>query len=192
MRALLVLLAACSPEINSGSYFCGANSSCPPDEACNGPDNRCVLKGSEMAFECPLHALPAGTSIQDAYMLPALTCSGQAFEASGCVTADQPGRWVKLTTPATCSSVAVQVQITFPIAFEPLVAQLWDADANQMIGASASCSPQVPGDSAQCIMMTVMTGHSYAIEITPAGGGDCSGACAFNGYDLSVALPTPG
>ena len=190
MRWLVVVLAACSPEVNSGVYLCGPNESCPPGEACNGPDNTCVLQGEEMVFECPPKTVMGGMTIQQALALPQLTCAGQAFETQAC--AGSSSGWFKLTTPTNCSSVAVQVKITFPIAFEPLVAQLWDADANQMIGASASCAATVPGDASQCIMMTVMTAHSYAIEIAAAGGNDCNGACAFNGYDLTVALPTPG
>ena len=50
MRAALVLLAACSPDITGGSYLCGANASCPPNEACNGTDNSCVLAGTQDVF----------------------------------------------------------------------------------------------------------------------------------------------
>ena len=55
MRAalsLIVLLAACSPEIVSGAYLCGPEASCPDGQECNGEDNVCVLPGGAKPFGC--------------------------------------------------------------------------------------------------------------------------------------------
>ena len=55
MRAallVLVLVAACSPDIATGSYYCGPEELCPPDQTCDGPTNSCVAGGTEQAFVC--------------------------------------------------------------------------------------------------------------------------------------------
>ena len=192
MRAALVLLAACSPDITGGSYLCGANASCPPNEACNGTDNSCVLAGTQDVFACDAH----GTShepddtIQQAFAIPQLACAGQPYFEKNCLVATDAANWIKLATPAACSAVAVDVRLTFPIAFEPLAVTLWDGST--MLAAGGACrGSMAPGETGQCLTTTVQTGHDYAVEIAPAGGNDCGGSCAFNRYELTVQLPTP-
>ena len=196
MRAWLVLVAACTPEIASGSYLCGPEGYCPPDQVCSGSNNTCVLAGQEQAFACTdkyAEHEPDDTATQ-ALAAPQLGCVSAPFIEKNCLHDGDPADWLKVTSPSGCTAVAIQVRATFPVAFEPVVLELWDLASNTMIAPSATCpagSGIVAGDDGECLTATVMTSHDYGVAVKPAGGGDCGGTCAHNRYDLSVQFATP-
>jgi hypothetical protein len=156
-----------------------------------------VLVGQQEPFTCvnpkEPEPEPDDTAAQ-AFAVPQLGCVSAPFVEHGCLHDGDPADWLKVTSPAGCTAVAIDVRATFPLAFEPVGFELWDLVANTMIAPSGTCPPGsgiVPGDDGQCLTMTVMTSHNYGIVVKPAGGGDCGGMCAHNHYDLSVQFETP-
>ncbi len=192
---LVLACAGCSPEIVSGSYLCGDEMYCPSDQVCNGPDNTCVLPGVAQAFACdPMVDNEPDDTIAQATKLPALTCVSSPFVKQGCLHDGDPADWVELTAPTGCTAIEVQVRVTYPIAFEPVTVELWDAVGNSMIAGQGECVDQTtaPGDDSKCIQMTISGGGTYAVGVKPAGTSDCGGSCAHNRYTLTVQLATPG
>lgn len=198
MRRLLVLvlLAGCEADIASGSYLCGPEGLCPTDEACNGPDNTCVLTSTAQPFTCGATNTdnePDDTPAE-AMAISGLTCVSAPFEKNGCLHMGDPADWVSLAVPSTCVAVEVRASVTFPVAFEPAQIELWDLAANTMVAAGSACPESMSiavGESGACLKMTVTPGGTYGIVVKPAGGGDCNGNCAYNRYALTVQLATP-
>jgi hypothetical protein len=198
MRPLVVvatLLAACSPEISSGAYFCGDERSCPEGQVCDGPSNTCVLAGTASPFACDpgTDPEPDDTAAQGK-SIPPLACVSSPYDRAGCLHAGDPADWLTLTAPSQCVAVAVQIRITYPIAFEPLAIELWDLGSNTMIATQGDCASggTAAGDDSRCLVQTLTPGGSYGVAIKPAGGGDCNGGCAYNRYTVTVQLATPG
>jgi len=197
MRAmwLLVVVGACAPDIVPGSYLCGAEESCPPDEACDGVTDSCVLTSSAVPFACDAGTEHTGDDTADqARAIPMLNCVSPAYRESDCMPIGDSADWYKLAVPSTCTSVEVQARIIYPVAYEGLSLELWDLGTNQSIGTDIPC-PDSVGDPAhveRCIKLTVTPGGTYGLLVKPSGQGMCGGACAYNRYDLSVSLDTPG
>jgi hypothetical protein len=195
MRRLLLLAVACTPNITSGAYFCGADSLCPEDQTCNGPDNTCVLSVSAKPFACvdgsgdPIGHEPDDTPAQ-AFALPALTCVSPPFIDNGCLTMGNPANWYKLTSPTGCSSIAITARVEYPTAFEELAVRLADG-AGTAIGSSLPCDPVSPGDDSQCFELPLDAATDYTLEVAPTGAGTCDGACNFNRYTLTLTIGPP-
>jgi hypothetical protein len=196
MRALaLVFLAACSPDIVSGAYLCGPESMCPPDEACDGVTDSCVLASRAEPFACDDGTERAGDdTAASATQLPNLDCVSVPASLDGCMPAGDGADWFKFSTPTVCSSIEAQVRVQYPVAYEHLSMQLWDIGMNTLVGSDIDC-PKSSGDPAhveRCINLQVTPGHDYGIAIQPTADGSCDGACAYNRYYLTVQLATPG
>ena len=199
MRAAVLLVAvvtfgACTPDIVSGSYLCGRNASCPEGQACNGPDNTCVLETQATPFECEpqIESEPDNTS-QEAHLIANLECVSLPFVNANCMLQGDDADWVRFLAPAVCTSVAVEARVTFPIAFERLSLELWDLDRMTMIGADTECDiPGEGGEELRCLQLPLTPGTNYGIKVRPAGDGNCSGNCNYNRYTLTVQLATPG
>jgi hypothetical protein len=102
--------------------------------------------------------------------------------------------WYKLSVLSACTSVEVDVRMSYPVAYEKLSLELWDLSANAPIGTDVQCvqSANDPAHVDRCIKLTVNPGADYGLVVKPQSDGDCDGACAYNRYDLSVQLATPG
>jgi len=190
----VVVAAACSPDIAPGAYFCGPERSCPPDQACDGT-GVCVLAESVGPFACDLGTDPEPDDTPgQAIAAPALACVSTPYVKAGCLHDGDPADWVSLAIPATCTAVEVQVRITYAIGFEPVAIELWDLSGNQKIASGGGCVGSLPsaGDDDLCITVAVQPGGHYGLVVKPAGGGDCGGGCAYNRYNLTVQLATPG
>jgi hypothetical protein len=196
MRALLFLVvAACSPTINPGSYLCGAERSCPPDQTCDGLSDSCVLTGTEVPFTCDMGTdTPGDDSAATATQIPQLQCVSPPFNVSGCMPAGDGQDWYKLSVLSACTSVEVDVRMSYPVAYEKLSLELWDLSTNAPIGTDVQCvqSANDPAHVDRCIKLTVNPGGDYGLVVKAQSDGDCDGACAYNRYDLSVQLATPG
>jgi hypothetical protein len=195
MRALVFLglaLAACSPDIASGSYLCGPDQACPNDQACDGSNNTCVIASTAKPFACttaeehepdntPAQGLPVG----------ALPCVSTVFSQHGCLAPGDTQDWYTITAPTGCTALAIDIHVTYPIAFETVGVSLADANGT-MIAADKPCTvTNSAGDDDRCLVQTITPGSSYAIQVKPAGGGDCDGRCNFNRYTLAIQLETP-
>lgn len=195
MRAAMVLVAvaACSPEIPSGSYSCGEQGLCPPGLVCAGSDSTCVEPAVAMPFACGSNEVhEPDDSATQAFALPMLGCVSQQYIALGCLAAGDTANWSKFSTPSNCTAVGVRANVTFSIAFQPVGLQLWDLDASMMIAMDDACTSGVvaSGDTQRCLNATLANSKNYAMVAVPSGP-DCSGNCNFNHYTLTMQLVTP-
>jgi len=203
MRALLlcVALAACTPDVVSGSYLCGPEELCPDGQQCNGTEDTdaglvaesCVLPSLARPFACaPEVNVEPDDSMAQAHLI-SLNCVSAQFIMNDCMLASDPADWVTFVPPSVCTAVGVQARLTFPIAHEVIGLELWDVDQNMQIGTDTACA--AGGDSAsvrRCLSVELVPGTKYGIKVTPTGEGTCDGACAYNRYSLSVQLGPPG
>jgi len=194
MRALVLLaLAACTPDIASGSYLCGPEGACPKGQACNGPDNTCVLTSTVQPFACAadLDFEPDNTATE-AHALTNLTCVTTPFSNNNCMPSGDTADWLKFTAPTNCIAVEVEARLAFPVAFEELGLELWDLDRNAKVADEAMCLQGADvGLERRCLDFTLAGGTTYGIKVYPTGEGTCDGACAYNRYLLGVQLATP-
>lgn len=191
MRAFLLVLAvaACTPEIVSGSYLCGPNASCPDDQACNGPDNVCVT-ASAQPFSCEPELMTEPDDTTDkAFSLGQLDCVSVASVLDSCMDENEAADWVAFSTRESCVGLTADVRITFPTAFEELGLELWDLDANERVAVDLPCT--FSGDSGEelrCLKAPLVSGARYAVQVLPTGDGACEGRCAYNRYTLRMQL----
>jgi hypothetical protein len=191
----LVAVAACTPDIASGSYLCGPEQDCPDGQKCDGATNTCVLPAQASAFACDptVEHEPDDTPSQG-FSIAGLTCTSSPFLAHGCLAAGDGQDWFQVPVPAACAAVAIDLQVSFPVAFEPLSVDLFDATGATSVASGAACVHRTtigPGDDGACIHATLSPGATYALQIHPAGGGDCGGGCNYNRYTLTLTLGTP-
>jgi hypothetical protein len=203
MRALVLLVvAACTPDIVSGSYLCGPESSCPDGQVCNGTEDEdagliadtCVIESLARPFACePTFNSEPDNSLGEAYLIPNLGCVSAPFLNDGCLPANDSADWVTFVAPSVCTAVMVQARVTFPIAYQTLGLELWNVDANMKLGGDSECASGADtGGVRRCLDMTLVPGTKYGVKVTPTGQGNCAGTCAYNRYTLSVQLATPG
>lgn len=198
MRALLLAgaaLAACSPDIASGAYTCGAEQACPPGQACTGSDATCVVASAALPFACDPTVLhePDDTAAQ-AFALATLACVSPPVKIPGCLAAGDAANWASFQAPASCTAVQVQATLVAPIAFEGVGVTLWDLGAMTQVATDTACPASTPvssGEIAKCLTQTLTPGGHYGLEVVPEGGGDCGGKCNYNRYSLTMQLSTP-
>lgn len=181
MRLALILLVvgACSPDIQSGAYYCGADEACPPDLVCDGTTNLCVAPAEVTAFSCAEGPalFPSG-------------CGAVTLESNGCVMAAAGHDTFTFATDATCS-MAFDVMISEPIAFMPLGFTVKDGGGT-VVATGAPCHIAHGGNVDVCATFTGGMGAAYTIDVAAADGApDCDGACAFNRFAVSVQVTRP-
>jgi hypothetical protein len=190
MRALLFVLsiAACTPEIVSGSYLCGPNASCPDDQVCNGPDNVCVT-ASALPFSCePELATEPDDTTDKAFSLGPIDCVSVASVLDSCMDESDPADWVAFSTRESCVGLTADVRITFPTAFEELGLELWDLDLNERVAVDVPCTAGDNGVELRCLRAPLRSSTRYAVQVLPTGDGACDGSCAFNRYTFRMQL----
>lgn len=199
MRGLVVLatagsLAACTPEITSGAYDCGDEGSCPTGFACDGVDNTCVAAGAARPFTCDSSEVhEPDDDFAHAFAVEPGGCISTVI-VHGCLASGDTADWISLTTPTGCAALSIHTRTIAPIAFEPVAVSVVDAAGN-VLATDSTCSDALPpaksGSDANCSTTTVDQGAAYGIRVTPAGGGDCDGECAFNRYYVTIDLAVP-
>lgn len=191
MRALLFVLplAACTPEIVSGSYLCGPNATCPDDQVCNGPDNVCVT-ASAQPFSCEPELTTEPDDTTDlAFSLGPIDCVSVASILASCMDETDGADWISFSTSEGCVGLSADVRITFPTAFEELGLELWDLDANERIAIDAPCPiTSDSGDELRCLKSPLVPSTRYAVQVLPTGEGTCDGSCAYNRYTFRMQL----
>lgn len=194
MRALAIVLvaAACTPEIVSGSYLCGRNATCPESQVCDGLTNICVHPGGAIPFACEadIDTEPDDEPLE-AHAID-LGCDSVGEKLESCLLEGDGGDWVRFVAPTTCGDRGVDVRVTFPIAFERVGLELWDLDANERIAQDIECpSAGVAGEDVRCLQADLVAGTSYGVQVLPTGIDNCDGACAYNRYTLRMQLTLP-
>lgn len=190
----LAAVGACAPDIAPGAYLCGPEQVCPDEQVCDGVSNICVLRSQAKPFACPATTteIEPNDDTNNAQIIPNLACASRRAEVIGC-TRDLDGEdWFQVDVPATCTTVSVDLRLTFPIAFELLELELRDG-TGASVATGTPCAQTEPddGDEQSCIDHALTPGGRYAVRVARTGEGDCGGACAHNRYTLSLQLETP-
>lgn len=190
---LVLALAACTPEVAPGVYLCGPEQLCPEGQACNGPDNVCVLDTQARPFACGTFPdQPGDDQPATAQDLGELPCVSVLRENPGCLPAGDTGDFYRFTVADGCTAVAVTSAVTFPIAFQPVELQL--AANGTLMTIDTPCSSSRPieeGEETRCLEMTLAPGETYEIGAVPTGADNCDNECAYNRYNLTLQLGTP-
>jgi hypothetical protein len=197
LLAGLAGLVACTPEIGLGTYFCGPERLCPPDQACDEISWTCVHPLWAEPFSCP-----AGSDTFEpddergaARDLGATSCerSSVLVGAVGCIAGADAVDYATFDLPELCSDEhRVVVTLRYPIALMPLAVDLVDGEG-QVVASGALCTPPLDysGQDRLCIEVAP-TVQRYWTRVTPAADAvDCDGACAYNRYTLDVSFLAP-
>jgi hypothetical protein len=188
MRALLFLaLAACSPDINPGSYYCGPSEDCPPDLKCDGATDLCDLPATAGPFLCP-----AGTNANepDNNMTTALDigvagCGTQSYSDSGCIDKASDIDYVTFTAAAGCNTIDVRLRA--PVAWATPTVELMDDTSAVIATGSGSGTIDDMGETALQLTGTITGGLRYYVRVRLADGTpDCDGTCSYTWYQLSI------
>lgn len=193
---LLALLgvAACTPDIASGAYLCGPDATCPEGQACSGADNICVLPFLAEPFSCePEVQTEPDDTPEMAYVLGELDCVSIPTSLDNCMMAGDVGDWVKFTTSAGCTSIAVDARVTFPIAFERMALELWDLDRGELLATDTECEngSAEAGHDVRCVAAALQNETTYGVQVRPSGEGNCNGECSYNRYTFRLQLVPP-
>ncbi len=197
MRAFVMLACAttaCTPEIISGSYLCGANASCPDGQVCNGEDNICVVPSRALPFACEPELLTEpDDSPANGHLLPNIDCLSTPTSLDSCMPDTDSADWVRFVAPMGCTARELDARVSYALAFQRIAIQLWDLDRNEAIAEDGECTTGglVGGDEQRCLRAALVAGTSYGLQVLPSGEGDCDGACAYNRYTIKVQLVTP-
>lgn len=187
----MLVLGACSPEIVTGAYLCGPDESCPDGQTCNGVTALCVSPSSAQAFTCgdDLTEIEPNNGAGAAQAFPALACASTVAEIQGCTPLDDSEDWFGFDVPPTCSTTVAHLRISSSIAWESLGLEL--SGPNGTFDATA-CSDSFPDDGTVqlCLDHEVTAGAHYTVRVSPAGDGNCDGACSYNRYRLGLQLGT--
>ncbi len=179
----LAALAACTPNIVNSEFLCGPNAACPSGQVCSGDNNTCVDPVIVQSYQC---GSPVADAPSSAVPLTKVGCVSET-SVDACLDHQIDAFWFRFTTPTNCSAIASKISITFPVAFEPLTLTLWNLDTNTVLAADAACASPVIGDLGRCIAQSLPDGANLGLQIAPAGGGDCGGACDYNRFSLLLA-----
>lgn len=192
---LALALAACTPEITPGTYLCGDEELCPEGQACDGVTNTCELASAARPFECgdEIDEVEPNDAFQSAQAVGDLQCVSRVAEVHGCTRKDgSPEDWFSFVVPSCTSTVRTTARIAFPLAYEPLVVELRDANGGVKATAeSCSSDDKHDGDTELCLDVAVTPTAQYALRVAGAGSADCDGACAYNRYTLTMQLVSP-
>jgi hypothetical protein len=198
MRAPAILLcaltaAACTPEIGSGTYFCGPERFCPPEQVCDDSSFTCVNPLLAEPFSCPdgSQAAEPDDVLADARDLGVLTLTQPTVlgAQAGCIPTADDVDLVELECDATCAESGGRLEITarYPVAFLPVGVELLDDTGNVLVSAEL-CTPSVDytGMDYLCIDHDPSVGVYYVRAAGVAGAPDCDGGCGFNRYSLDI------
>lgn len=195
MRAWLLpcALAACTPEVVSGSYLCGPEASCPTDLVCDGVEDTCVLPSMASPFTCdPPSDFEPDDSADTGHAIELGCVSAPFVIEEGCMLAGDSADWLTFVPPATCTAVQVEARLSFSIAYAELGLELWDLDANTRLATDEECKQGADVRMIRrCVDAVLVPGTKYGVKVFPTGEASCNGDCAYNRYTLSVQLATP-
>jgi hypothetical protein len=180
-------LAACEPEIISGTYFCGPERGCPPDLACDGATLRCVRPEQVEPFRCAAgsQAAEPDDELASAQSLGVLGCRSRVVDLTGCIADAADVDHLRVEGPAGCNGT-LQVVMHHPVALADLALEVLD-EAGQPVAAGAVClALDVTGRVRTCVEAPIAPGQIRIVRVRGSGAGTCDGDCAHNQYYLSL------
>jgi len=199
--ASVLLLAACEPDIASGSYLCGPEQLCPEGLACqgsvdpngDGKDNQCVVPSAVKPFECGSrhNEVPGDDAPATAQSLGELTCVSLVRETRGCLPAGDVGDFYTFKVMDGCTGVRVDASVVYPVAWQELVLQLGKVGESPVTIDTPCEAYRAPadGNAVSCLRAPVEPG-TYTLGVIPSGTGTCDNECRFNRYGLAVQVTT--
>lgn len=196
MRLVLVVVlgvAACTPEIGPGTYFCGPERLCPPELSCDDTSYTCVAPTSVQPFACPMGFDDAepDDDMANAQDLGELECGLPAIQnGASCVVDGDPADYYKFVYNQDCqgSNPHLQIRLRYPIALVPLQVELLD-DSGSVLAAGEICTSPIDtsGRERLCIDIPPVTGTTYFVRVArPADAPNCDGDCDYNQYLLDI------
>lgn len=200
MRALAaaaaLLAAACTPEIGTGTYFCGPERLCPPDLECNDLTVTCEVPAETEPFACPAasNASEPDDDLDGARDLGSLACGDLAplVDDPGCLPEAGDVDLYKFEYDDECTGADphISVIVRFPIAHVPLTLELLD-DSGQVIQEAELCTSTADrtGTDRVCLESRLASGTYYLRVRAVDGAPDCDGTCHYNRYLVALSLP---
>lgn len=199
---LALAATACKPEISRNTYFCGPDSLCPPNLACQLGSQEsfaynCVLPRELEAFSCPVVTsdLEPDDEVATARVMGEINCGEQlVFDDWGCIADGSDVDHFQFTRPTDCTGSDPRVRLTlrYPLGAAPLSVELLD-DAGQVLSLGALCTEEQDGTGTEQLCIDnrdLGTGtYSVRVQVDDAGNADCDGTCVFNRYQLIIASP---
>jgi hypothetical protein len=183
-------LAACTPEIVAGAYFCGPEMSCPSGFACDGPSNTCVRPGSVQPFACDfsLQDREPDDDVANAPLLGIIPCAPQRLETTGCI-ADGVDVDIFALTSGDCA-MQVEIRATYATAFAPVAIDILD-DTGELLAPGELCGTGAGGEDVSCADLITTANTTYLIRFVAADEADCDGLCSYNRYEVSIGSAAP-
>lgn len=193
--AAIALSAACSPDIGTGTYFCGPDRLCPPDLECDDNTFVCESRQGADRFECPAgsESSEPDDSRGDALEAGPIACGAPLFPqvVTGCVADAEDRDHIAFELEQECTGEDPHVEITlrYPIALVALEMSLLDEDGDVVAdGEICTLSGDATGMERVCIDRPLDPG-AYVLRIRSTGVGDCDGDCPHNQYVLDISYP---
>jgi hypothetical protein len=193
--ALMICSFGCSPEITSGTYFCGPERLCPPDFECDDPTFTCENPIVAAPFSCPDGSQSAEPDelVTMARDLGETTCGDQIANAlTGCIVDinDVDHFEFDYLTECTGADPRLSVVIKFAIAHAALTLEVVD-DSENVVATGELCTPSgdFTGREWLCLEFLPPTGTYFVRIRSDRDSPDCDGGCHYNQYQLSVSLP---
>jgi hypothetical protein len=198
MRAVLALLvvlaAACTPDITPGSYLCGPEELCPEGMKCDRATATCELPDRAAPFACgAAHVdVPGDDAPATAVSLGDFACVSLVSERGSCLPTGDTGDYYTFTVAANCTSaVRVQASVVYAIAFEGVALQLGkQGETPVKIDTPCSANRTVDDGLAVTCLDAPVTPGTYVLGVVPDGTGTCDNECRFNRYTVAVQVTT--
>lgn len=193
--ALAALACACSPTIDNGTYYCGPERLCPPDQVCDDSSYTCMSPYDAEAFSCPdgSDAAEPDDILSQARDVGSLSCGAAALEAAtGCIPDINDVDYYVFEHQADCtgSDPHLEVTLRYPVALVPLTVELLDEEEN-VVAEGELCTPSgdLTGTDKLCLEATPPPGTYYVRVSSPKDAPDCDGACHYNQYTIAIRFP---
>jgi hypothetical protein len=188
--ACIVALAACDPEIISGSYFCGPQMLCPEGEVCNPADGVCVRPDLAEPFQCEPGS-DGGEPNEDPATASGLSvagCPAGQVERIGCLPAGIDVDWILVTSPVSCAGAPLSIDVRYSVAFAPAVVELFAADGTTVVQRATACNITggIGDKDAVCLDTPVPADGRSLIRVSLDTELDCDGACDFMHYQVAA------
>lgn len=193
VAAMALVLAACVPEIGTGTYFCGPERLCPPELACDDTSFTCVNPLLVEPFTCPEGAnlFEPDDDRADARELGVLPCEHRSILSTpGCVVRDDADYYTfEYASSCVESTPRLVIRLRYPVALMPLTVELLDSQG-EVIAQGELCTPAVDysGEDWLCIDVEPSAQVQYVRVGAVGDAPDCGGDCAHNGYTLDINL----
>ncbi len=200
MRALWMLaslagLAACRPDIGYNTYSCGANASCPDDQACDETMDVCLSPVIATPFTCTVTDREPDNTIATATPITGLTCAASPQNFLSCLEDGDTLDMFTFTSPASCTELELQVVLSYPVSYEALQVTLTGSDGTSVVANDMACDESaVDSLVTRCLTAPLGSDMVYALRVEPLANdtdSDCAGSCAYNRYTLTVQTTTP-